>query len=65
MISICAIDETYYIEQSLGFGRMSCNSHNRSIPSIKRFENTTFPGTKRPCKLLIIKLPMGRLGHFV
>ena len=29
-----------------GFGKNSCTSHNRSIPSNKRFENTTVRGTR-------------------
>ena len=44
-----------------GSGKNSCTSHNRSIPSNKRFENTTVRGTKKgiasPRRLFRTPLP--------
>lgn len=56
---------TTHFDGSVGSRMIDLNAQMRSMASKSSFDKTLLAGTKRPCKLLIIKLPMGRLGHFV
>lgn len=42
-----------------GSGSISCIDHNRSIPSNKRFENTTVRGTKKQLRNQLFFVPCG------